>query len=203
MIDVAIIVGAASGLVVFNIILVAWCLFCQRRQDAKLQTIDLQKFKHSSGKRVKFADSVKDSRNKYTPYPAIRKGPLPYAPSPLASAKVRTGRSDPPRAENLSHHKLSTLMPSTITDALSVYSDDTASVYSAASAPLETHDHLLRSHNPLNIIPVVSERPGTTGVGPGNVLFLPCSVNRLSAMEEGLNPETCHRSAWDQTPNPF
>ncbi|KAF8813763.1 hypothetical protein BYT27DRAFT_7334799 [Phlegmacium glaucopus] len=195
LISIVIIVGAALGIIVFNSILVTWCLFCQRKQGAK-QTIARQK--NSSGKHVKFAASVmKGSRNKYASYPASRQRqgpPPPHVPSPLASAKVRTRRSDRPRAENLF-----TIMPTIY--APSVWSDDTASVYSAASAPLETHDYLLRSHNSQNIIPVTSasstsERLSLAVTSPKDAeLMVPSwAGNRLSNMEEGLGPEACNRS---------
>ena len=198
-----IIVGAASGVIVFNFILVTWCLFFHRKQGptkVEGQTISLQKRPSLlKGKRtVKFAASVKDSRNKYASYPASR---LPrtspsHVPSPLASARVRTRRSDRPRAENLFPHKLSTTVPTITNHTPSVRSDDTASVYSTASAPLEIHDHLLRSHNSRNTIFVTSvsspsEMLSTAVTSSRNAsLTLPsCTGNCLSVMEEGLIPK--------------
>ena len=202
-IDMVIIVGAASGVIVFNFILVTWCLFFHRKQGStkvEAQTIFLQKRPSLlKGKRtVKFAASVKDSRNKYASYFASR---LPrtspsHVPSPLASAKVRTRRSDRLRAENLFPHKLSTTVPTITNHTPSVRSDDTASVYSTASAPLEIHDHLLRSHNSPNTILVASvsspsEMLSTAVTSSRNAsLTLPsCTGNCLSVMEEGLIPK--------------
>ena len=244
MINIAIIVGAASGVVVFNFILVTWCLFCHWHRDRKqgflatkveLQTMALQK--RSSllkGKRtVKFASSVKDSRNKYASYPASRLlVPPPHVPTSLASAKVRTRRSDRPRAENLFTHKLTTTVtvPTKTKHAPSVRSDDTASVYSTASAPLEMHDYLLRSHNSpgSNSIPVTSasspsEMLSTSIIGSreADLIFPSRTGNCLSFMEEGLIPRAAvqQRSrhanrrrqqqsasrgmSWNQTTNPM
>jgi hypothetical protein len=239
MIDIAIIVGAASGVIVFNFILVTWCLFCHRKQGSskvELQTIALQKrsllLKPGEKRTVKFAASVKDSRNKYASYPASRLRP-PHVPSPLASAKVRTRRFDRPRAEDLFPQKLSTIVPTITNHAPSVRSDDTASVYSTASAPLEIHDHLLRSHNSPNTILVTSASSpseilsaATTSSRDADLTFPSCTGNCLSVMEEGLFPkaaiqqrprqanrqwrqqqsvsrEMSHdQSAWSQTPNP-
>ena len=243
MIDIVIIVGAASGVIVFNFILVTWCLFCHRKQGpeatkVELQTIALQK--RSSllkGKRtVKFAALVKDSRNKHASYPASRLPPS-HVPSPLATAKVRTRRSDRPRAENLFTHELSTTStmtgPTKTKHAPSVRSDDSSSVYSTASAPLEMHDYLLRSHNSPNSILVTSasspsEMPSTAVTSSRNadLIFPSRTGNCLSVMEEGLIPRvaiqqhprqanrrwrqqsaarevSCDQSAWSQTPNPM
>lgn len=178
-IDIAVIVGAASGVIVFNFILVTWCIFFQRRREAKVESQAITLQRHSSlleGKRVKFAASVKGSQNRC---PASgRKLPY-YAPSPLASAKIRTRRSDRPRTENLSPQ---TTVPNAMGYVPSVCSDDTASVYSTASAPLEVHDHLLRSHNSPSTIPVA--------LASSRDAHLMFAENSLSAMEEGLNPET-------------
>ena len=198
--DIVIIVGAASGVIVFNFILVTWCLFYHRKRGptkVELQTITLQK--HSSeallkGKRtVKFAASVKDSRNKYASYPALGRPPPPHVPSPLASAKVRTRRSDRPRAENIFPHKLSTTVPTINNHAPSVLSDDTASVYSTASAPLEIHDHLLRSHSSPNTMLITSAsspsemlRTAVMSSRNADPIFPSCTGNCLSVMEEGL-----------------
>ena len=206
MIDIAIIVGAASGVIVFNFILVTWCLFCHwhRRQGpskVELQTTALRKrsplLKPGEKRTVKFAASVKDSRNKYASYPASRLRP-PHVPSPLASAKVRTRRFDRPRAENLFPQNLSesAIVP-TITDhAPSVRSDDTASVYSTASAPLEIHDYLLRSHNsPNNILVTSASSPSemlsmaTTSSRNVNISPPSSTGNCLSVMEKGLFPK--------------
>ena len=230
-IDMVIIVGAASGVIVFNFILVTWCLFFHRKQGptkVELQPIALQKRSLTKGKRtVKFAASVKDSRNKYASYPASRLPPL-HVPSPLASAKVSTRRSDRPRAENLFPHKLSTVVTTITNDVPSVRSDDTASVYSTASAPLEIHDHLLRSHNILvTSASSPSEMLSTAVTSSRNAgLILPSRTgNCLSVMEEGLIPKAAiqlprqtnrrwrqqqsvsrelsrDQSAWSQTPNP-
>ena len=238
-IDIVIIVSAASGVIVFNFILVTWCLFrhWHRKQEptkVELQTIALQK--RSSllkGRRidtVKFAASVKVPRNKYASYPASRR-PLPHVPSPLASAKVRTRGSDRPRAENLFSYKLTATVPTITNHALSVRSDDTASVYSTASAPLEIHDHLLRSHNSSDTILVTSApspsdllSTAITSSRNADPIFPPCTGNCLSVMEEGLIPKaairrprqasrrwrqqqsvsremSCDQSAWNQTPN--
>jgi hypothetical protein len=205
MIDMVIIVGAASGVIVFNVILVTWCLFCHRKQGPRATKVELEKIalqKRSSesllkGKRtVKFAASVKDSRNKYASYPASRLPP-PHVPSPLSTAKVRTRRSDRPRAENLFTRKLSTTVtvPTKTKQAPSVCSADTASIYSTASAPLEMHDYLLRSHNSPNTILITSasspsEMPGTavTSTRNADVIF-PLRAGNLSVMEEGLTPK--------------
>ena len=209
MIDIVIIIGAASGVIVFIFILVTWCLFCHRKQEplatkVEVQTIALQK--RSSllkGKRtVKFvtSESAKYPRNKYASYPASRLPP-PHVPSPLATAKVRNRRSDRPRAENLFRHKLSTTVPTKTKHAPSpsVRSDDTASVYSTASAPLEMHDFLLRSHNSPNTILVTSksspsEMLSTVATSSRNAdLIFPSRCSRtgncLSIMEEGLIPK--------------
>ena len=236
--DIVIIIGAASGVIVFNFILVTWCLFCHRKQGptkVELQAVTLRKRssllkgKHT----VKFAASVKDSRNKYASYPASRRPP-PHVPSPLASAKVRTRRSDRPRAENLFLHKLSTTVPTITNHAPSVLSDDTASVYSTASAPLEIHDHLLRSYNSPNTILITSAsspsemlRTAVTSSRNADPIFPSSTGNCLSVMEEGLIPNpaiqqrprqsnlrrrqeqsvshemSCDQSAWSQTPNPI
>ena len=240
MIDIVIIVGAASGVIVFNFILVTWCLFCHwhRKQGptkVESQTIALQKrssLLKGKQRTVKFAASVKDSRNnlKYASYPASRL--RPHVPSPLASAKVRTRRSDRPRAENLFPHKLNSTVLTITNHAPSVRSDDTASVYSTASAPLEIHDHLLRSHNSPNTILVTSasspsEMLSTAVASSRNAdrISPSCTGNCLSVMEEGLIPKaaiqnrlrqanwrqqqsvphevSCDQSAWSQTPNPM
>ena len=197
-VDIVIIVGAASGVIVFNFILVTWCLFCHRKQGpskVELQTIiALQKRSPLlKGKRtVNFAASVKDSRIKYASYPAAT--PRPHGPSPLASAKVRTRRSDRSRAENLFPHKLSTTVSTITNHAPSVRSNDTASVYSTASAPLEIHDHFFRSHNSPNTILVTSASSSSeiagaiTGSRNVDLVFPPCTGNNLSVMEEGLIP---------------
>ena len=205
MIDIVIIVGAASGVIVFNFILVTWCLFCHRKQGpqatkVELRSIALQKRssmlkeKHT----VKFAASVKDSRNKYASYPASRLPP-PHLPSPLASAKVRTRRSNRSRAEDLFTHKLSTTVtvPTKTKHAPSVRSDDAASVYSTASAPLELHDYLLRSHNSPNTILVTSasspsDMLSTAVTSSRNVdlNFPSLTGNCISVMEEGLIPKS-------------
>lgn len=204
LISIVIIVGAASGVIVFNFILVTWCLFCQRKQlGAKVELRPMTLQKRSSllkGKRVKFAPSVSDSRNKYTSYPASR--PSPHVPSPLATAKVRIRRSsDRPPVKNLFPQQLPTIttLPPIVNRALSVRSNDTASVYSAASAPLEIHDQLLRSHNSPNIIPVISASSPSeilnktkTSLKDADVTFLPCAGNRLSVMEEGLDAAYNH-----------
>jgi hypothetical protein len=202
-IDIVIIVGAASGVIVFNFIVVTWCLFCHRKQglsNVELQTIAQQKRSSlpkgkPTVKTVKFAASVKDSRNKYASYPASRL-PLPYVSSPLASAKVRTRRFDRPRAENLFPQNLSTILPTTTNHAPSVRSDDTASVYSTASAPLEIHDYLLMSHNsPNTILRTSASSPSemlstaVTSSRNADLIFPSCTGNRLSVMEEGLIPK--------------
>jgi len=200
LVDIVIIVGAASGIIVFNSILVTWCIFCQRKKEAKVE-LPLQKRPSLlKGKHVKFAASVKDSRKKYASYPAPGQRPPPSVPSPLASAKVRTRRTDRPRAENLFPQKLST-MPTTTDYAPSVCSDDTASVYSAASAPPETPDYLLRSHNSLNTIPLTSVSSASemlnlpVGSPTDAVLSVPTwAGKRLSIMEEGLGPKTYNRT---------
>jgi len=193
MIDIVIIVGAASGVIVFNFILVTWCLFCHRKQGpSKVESQTNAQQKRSSllkGKRtVKFAASVKDSSNKYASYPASRLRP-PHVPSPLASAKVRTRRFDRPRAENLSPHRLSPILPTITNHAPSVRSDDTASVYSTASAPLEIHDHLLRSPNTILVTSASSPSEMLTSSRNADLIFPSCTENCLSVMEEGLIPE--------------
>ena len=203
MIDIVIIVGAASGVIVFNFILVTWCLFCHRKQEPRakveLQTIALQKRSLLlKGKRtVKFAtpESAKYSRIKYASYPASRLPP-PHVPSPLATAKVRTRRSNRPRAENLFRHKLSTTVPIKTKHPPSVRSDDTASLYSTASAPLEMHDYFLRSHNSPNTIFVTSESSpseilstAVTSSRNAELIFPSRIGNSLSIMEEGLIPK--------------
>jgi hypothetical protein len=203
MIDIVIIIGAASGVIVFNFILVTWCLFSHRKQErqapkVELQTIALQK-RSSLLKRkrtVKFAtsESSKYSRNKYASYPASRLPP--HVPSPLATAKVRTRRSDPPRAENLFPHRLSTIKQTKTKNASSVCSDDTASIYSTASAPLEMHDYWLRSHNSPNTILVTSASSpsemitsAVTSSRDADLIFPSRTGNCLSVMEEGLIPK--------------
>jgi hypothetical protein len=235
MIDIVIIVGAASGVIVFNFILVTWCLFCHRKQGptgtkVELRTIALQKRSSllKGNRTVRFAASVKDSRNKYASYPAsTRRLPLPYVPSPLVSAKVRTRRSDRPRAENLFPHKLSTTVPTITNHASSVRSDDTASVYSTASAPLEYHDYLLRSHISPNTILVTSASSPSEMLSTVSSRNASCSGNCLTVMEEGLIPKAAiqqrprqasrrwrqqqsvsremsrDQSAWNQIPNPM
>ena len=204
MIDIIIIVGAASGVIVFNFILVTWCLFCHRKQRPRATKVELQTIAPQNpssllkGKRtIKFAASVKPegSRNKYASYPAQRLPPS-HLPSPLATAKVRTRRSDRPRAENLFTQELSTTVPTKTKHALSVYSDDTASVYSTASAPLEMHDYLLRSHNSPNAILVTSASSpsemlstAVTGSRNADLIFPSRTGNCLSVMEEGLIPK--------------
>jgi hypothetical protein len=204
MIGIVVIVGAASGVIVFNFILVTWCLFYQRKQrltKVELQTIPLQKRSSlPKGKKrtVRFAASAIDPLNKPS-YPTSR--PPHYLPSPLASVKVRTRRSDRPRAENLFAQTLSTTVPTTTNRAPSVRSDDTASVYSTASAPLEIHDYWSRSHNPSNAIPVTptssaSEMLSTAVTSSRNPALIspPCTGNRLSVVEEGLNPKTYNQA---------
>lgn len=191
-INILIIVCAASGVIVFNFILVTWCLFYQRRLD--LQTIPLQLQKRSSllkGKGFKFAASVKGSRNKHALYPTSGEALPPHVPSPLSPARVRTRRFDRPRTEN---HKLSTvsLMPTTMDYAPSLSSDDTASVYSAASAPLEIHDDLLRSHITLGSI--ASGMLSRTIASPRDADLVFPLGNRLSVMENGLGPEAYNRA---------
>lgn len=222
MIDIVIIVGAASGVIVFNFILVTWCLFYQRKQvptaQVELQTTALQK--RSSllkGKRtVRFGASLKDPRNKYASCPASRL-PIPYVPSPLASAKVRTRRSDRPQVENLFPQNLSTTVPTITSRVPSVYSDDSASVYSTASAPLEVHDHLSRSPNTISVTLASSaSKTLSTAVTSSrkDLVFPSCTGDPLSVMEEGLNhnqviqlPKQASRrvsqdqSAWGMTPN--
>ena len=209
MIGIVVIVGAASGVIVFNFILVTWCLFYQRKQrltKVELQTIPLQKRSSlPKGKRtVRFAASAIDPLNKHASYPTSR--PPHHVPSPLASAKVRPRRSDRPRAENLFAQTLSTPVPTTTNRAPSVRSDDTASVYSTASAPLEIHDYWSRSHNHSNAIPVTStssasEMLSTAVTSSRNPALIspPCTGNRLSVMEEGSNP-IAHNQAIQQRP---
>ena len=127
-------------------------------------------------------------KDKYASYPTSRLPP--YVPSLLASAKVRTSRSDQSRAESLFPQKSSTPPVPTLTNHTpSVRSDDTTLIYSTTSAPLDIYDYWFRSHNSPNTIPVTSACSASemlsttiTSSRDPDVIFLPYTGNRLTVL---------------------
>ncbi|KAF8160840.1 hypothetical protein B0H34DRAFT_354453 [Crassisporium funariophilum] len=173
--SIYVVCGIAAGFLFFNCFLaVTWCLLRRRRQEAKCQNIT--SIPTTLGKQPPLPEvNLRSRTSPLLPGTLSVTNPTPRHAfrydmddsSPLRSSpRIRTWEK--PEPPGLSAVGKNLAIPAAM-DHLA--SDDTTSIYSVASAPLEAHDHLLS-------LPIISRLNHTNNVHP---LKIPSKIPLVSS----------------------